>query len=112
MLFEFWQFFEALIFLKFKKCILSFDNSTAMYKDLKNLTLGGFEPGFFCFVGGRDDQYATPPGHEEFRHFVSRQIGPRQNWYSTFNKSALSSEERSLVLIPERKKWRRRSWIV
>jgi hypothetical protein len=35
-----------------------------MYKFLKKpYTLAGFEPGIFCSVGGRDDHYATPPGH-------------------------------------------------
>jgi hypothetical protein len=33
-----------------------------MYKGLK--TLAGFEPGIFCSGGGRDDHYATPPGHQ------------------------------------------------
>jgi hypothetical protein len=31
-------------------------------KDL-TYTLAGFEPGIFCSVGGRDDHYASPPGH-------------------------------------------------
>jgi hypothetical protein len=39
---------------------LSYDDSTAMYKFLKNLA--GFELGIFCSVGGRDDHYTTPPG--------------------------------------------------
>jgi hypothetical protein len=34
-----------------------------MYKFLKKpYTLAGFEPEIICTVGGRDDQYATPPG--------------------------------------------------
>jgi hypothetical protein len=44
------------------QCILSYGNSTAMYKVLKTLHPGGFEPGNFCSVGGRNDHYATPPG--------------------------------------------------
>jgi hypothetical protein len=36
-----------------------------MYKFLKRpYTLAGFEPGIFCSVGGRDDHYTTPPGHQ------------------------------------------------
>jgi hypothetical protein len=27
---------------------------------LKPYTLAGFEPGIFCYGGGRDDHYATP----------------------------------------------------
>jgi hypothetical protein len=56
-------FLEAFIFLKYTqwKCILSFDNSTAMYKDLKPYTLAGFEPGT-CSGGGRADHSATTPG--------------------------------------------------
>jgi hypothetical protein len=42
--------------------MLSFGNSTAMFKALKPYTLAGFEPGIVCFGGGRDDHYATPPG--------------------------------------------------
>jgi hypothetical protein len=30
----------------------------------KPYTLAGFEPEIFCSVGGRDDHYATPPGHQ------------------------------------------------
>jgi hypothetical protein len=39
----FFIIFEALLFLKYTQwqCILSFDNSTAMYKDLKPLHTGG-----------------------------------------------------------------------
>jgi hypothetical protein len=33
--------------------MLSYDNSTAMYKFLKPYTLAGFEHGIFCFAGGR-----------------------------------------------------------
>jgi hypothetical protein len=34
--------------------------TTAMqYIPKKPYTLAGFEPGFFCSVGGRDDHYAT-----------------------------------------------------
>jgi hypothetical protein len=53
------DFFWIIYFLKYSQwqCKLSFDNSTAMYKDL-----AGFEPGIFCSGGGRDDQFATPPG--------------------------------------------------
>jgi hypothetical protein len=43
--------------------MLSYDNSTAMYKFVKNtFTLAGFEPGIFCSLGGRDDHYTTSPG--------------------------------------------------
>jgi hypothetical protein len=31
-------------------------------KTNKPYTLGGFEPGIFCSVGGRDDHFATPLG--------------------------------------------------
>jgi hypothetical protein len=57
------KIFDHLFLLAYTQwqCILSYDNSTAMYKFLKNLA--GFEPGIFCFVGGRDDHYTTPPGH-------------------------------------------------
>jgi hypothetical protein len=55
--------FKAFIFLEYTQwqCILSFDNSIAMYQDLKTktYTLAGFEPGIFCSGGGHD---ATPPG--------------------------------------------------
>jgi hypothetical protein len=44
------------------KCILSYDNSTAMYKFPKNLHPAGFELGIFCSAGGRDDHFTTPPG--------------------------------------------------
>jgi hypothetical protein len=33
-----------------------------MYRALKPYTLARFEPGFFCSVGRRDDNYATSPG--------------------------------------------------
>jgi hypothetical protein len=52
------------MFLKYTQwqCILSYDDSTAMYKFLKPYTLAGFKPGIFRSVGGRDDHYATPSG--------------------------------------------------
>jgi hypothetical protein len=36
----------------------------------KPYTLAGFEPGIFCSVGGRDDQYATPPGNLNFQVYM------------------------------------------
>jgi hypothetical protein len=45
---------------------LATKNSTAMFKVLKTLHPGGFEPTIFCSVGGDDDhyecKYTTPPG--------------------------------------------------
>jgi hypothetical protein len=52
------------MFLKYTQwqCILSYDDSTAMYKFLKkSFTLAGIEPVIFCSIVGRDDHYATPP---------------------------------------------------
>jgi hypothetical protein len=63
------------------QCKLNFDNSTAMYKDLpkKSYTLAGFEPGIFCFWGGRDDHYATPPRTDlPTKPFQLRQRGKRK----------------------------------
>jgi hypothetical protein len=61
-----WFFWKHLFFLKYTQwqCILSYSRGTAMYKYPKKPynTLAGFEPGIFCSVFGRDDQYAKPPG--------------------------------------------------
>jgi hypothetical protein len=44
---------------------ISFDNCTAMYKDL--YTLAGFKPWTFCSGGRRDDPYATAPGQGKLK---------------------------------------------
>jgi hypothetical protein len=31
--------------------------------------MAGFEPGIFCSVGGRDDDFTTPPG--QYREYLS-----------------------------------------
>jgi hypothetical protein len=44
-----------------------------MYKyQKKTYTLAGFEPGLFCSGGGRDDNYASPPGFNDIFYVVSQ----------------------------------------
>jgi hypothetical protein len=43
----------------------------------KPQTLAGFEPGIFCYVGGRDDHYALQPGQNKnmsFHYFFVLEI--------------------------------------
>jgi hypothetical protein len=38
-------------------------------------TLAGFEPGILCSGGGRDDHYATPPGHHnKLSHYLKKNM--------------------------------------
>jgi hypothetical protein len=64
--------FKAIIFLKCTQWqrILSFDNSTAMFQDLKTLHPGGIQNRVFCSGGGRDVHYATPPLHTVVRKLI------------------------------------------
>jgi hypothetical protein len=50
------SYFLSISFPKYIQwqCILSFDNSTTIFKDLKSYTLAGFEPEIFCSWGGCD----------------------------------------------------------
>jgi hypothetical protein len=38
---------------------------TTELQRIQSYTLAVFKPGIFCYVGGRDDHYATPPGLED-----------------------------------------------
>jgi hypothetical protein len=57
--------FVCLFFLSFLNILKHYFFSAALQcKNSYNpYTLAGFEPGIFCSVGGRDDHYAAPPGH-------------------------------------------------
>jgi hypothetical protein len=50
-------------------------------KIYKPYTLAGFEPGIFCFVGGREDNYATLQGHLNRKHTL-KNLGVKVLAYS------------------------------